>query len=123
MIIIAEPGSFVWVVVLGLLAGSLLAWFKARQLLRASEELFEDATERHQLLLRENDISQSVNRLSEVLRHQQVALQRLHVAQSATHGAVSHLIQHVNARSQVEDSPPMSVILLSLFGTPFRGDA
>lgn len=58
-----------------------------------------------------------------MLRHQQVALQQLHVAQSATHGAVSHLIQHMNARSQAEDMPPKGVILLTLFGAPFRGDA
>jgi hypothetical protein len=123
MFIIAEPGSFVWVLVLGLLAGSLLAWFKARRLLRASEDLCRGATERHQLLLRENDVAQSVNKISEVLRHQQVALQQLHVAQSSTHGAVSHLIQHMSARSQAEDMPPKGVILLTLFGAPFRGDA
>lgn len=123
MFIIAEPGSFVWVAVLSLLVLSLICWSKARSLLRSSEQIFENAADRHQLLLRENDIAQSVNGLTEVVRHQQVVLQQLHVAQSATHAAVSHLLGHVHSRQMAEDSPPRAVILMTLFGAPFRGDA
>lgn len=121
--IIAEPGSFIWVLVAGLMIASLALFAVSRRMLSASEDLHERAAQRHQLMLRENDIAQRVNGLTTAMQHHQAALQQLHVAQTSTYAAVSHLISHVHAETSGQESAPKGVILLTLFGAPFRGDA
>lgn len=123
MLIIAAPGALTWLLVAGLLTTSLVLWVVSRRMLRTSEDLCERATHRYELMLHENDIAQTVNGLTAAMGHHQVALQQLHVAQNSTYAAVSHLISHVHAGASGQDSAPKGVILLTLFGAPFRGDA
>lgn len=93
----------------------------ANRQLRMAETTARRTEDFHRLIVRENDIAQAVNKLTVAIGQQQQALEGLHAAQHATHGALSHLLQHAEGGGSPDR--PRAVVLLTLFGQPFRGDA
>lgn len=124
MIIAAQPGSGWWIVSVVLFAMTAIAALLARRWLREASEVASRAEERHRLILREYDLAHVVGELAAAVQNHNVALGGLRDAQAATHGAVARLLHHVHGNTPPDgDEEIRGVVLLTLFGSPFRGDA